>query len=225
MSEPSEPSEPRKSLPGEKKDDEVSSYRLNFRGKTLRDSRKELLAEGGNFGLPKYLVIWGAEDGDLDIVKDNWYSNMDFQDPDLEYSTALMMAARNNHAHIVKLLLDNGANFSLKDKKGKTALMIAEEKRYKNIVDLIKEKINWRPPRPWEQKNDVSESSPASASPSSSPASSPHSEKNARGKHIRRKKQSKKKKRGSRQSNGKGHNRKTKRKKRGKGKRGKRGKR
>ena len=223
MSEPSEPSEPRKSLPGEKKDDEVSSYRLNFRGKTLRDSRKELLAEGGNFGLPKYLVIWGAEDGDLDIVKDNWYSNMDFQDPDLEYSTALMMAARNNHAHIVKLLLDNGANFSLKDKKGKTALMIAEEKRYKNIVDLIKEKINWRPSKACKPSpRDVSEStspSPSSSSASPSSSSASPSEKKAQGKHITKKTQSKKKKKAGKRSKRKKHNRKTKKKKKHKRKR------
>lgn len=53
--------------------------------------------------------------------------------------TALMYASMNGHMEIVKLLLENGADTSIKNNDGKTALILAFENNHIDIVDLIEE--------------------------------------------------------------------------------------
>jgi len=51
--------------------------------------------------------------------------------------TALMYAARHGHIKIVKILLANGANFSVKDINGNTALALAKKYGHINIASIL----------------------------------------------------------------------------------------
>ena len=51
--------------------------------------------------------------------------------------TALMWAAQKDHAEVVRMLLEAGANVKRKDKDGKLALVHAREKGHSDIVDLL----------------------------------------------------------------------------------------
>ncbi len=52
--------------------------------------------------------------------------------------TALSFAAMFNKVGLVKLLLENGAEKSLKDNQGITALQQAERQGFQEIIDLLK---------------------------------------------------------------------------------------
>jgi hypothetical protein len=58
---------------------------------------------------------------------------------DKDGRTALMGAAMNGHAEIVRILLDEGAEVNIKDKYGSTALMAAARYGHKEIVNLLKQ--------------------------------------------------------------------------------------
>ena len=51
-----------------------------------------------------------------------------------------MIASYTDHAEVVKLLLDKGADVAAQKKDGKTALMLAASKDHKDIVALLKER-------------------------------------------------------------------------------------
>jgi ankyrin repeat protein len=53
--------------------------------------------------------------------------------------TCLMMAARNNHADLVKFLVEKGANTNAKAKDGETALSLAKKEGHKEMVKLLTE--------------------------------------------------------------------------------------
>jgi ankyrin repeat protein len=53
-------------------------------------------------------------------------------------NTALQFAAMSGHTEIVELLLENGADKSLKDNRGMTALQQAEMKGDREIIELLK---------------------------------------------------------------------------------------
>ncbi len=53
--------------------------------------------------------------------------------------TALMYASINGHVEIAKLLLENGADPTIKNNDGKTALILAFENNHIEIVNLIEE--------------------------------------------------------------------------------------
>ena len=61
-------------------------------------------------------------------------------DGDVNRWNALHMAARSGHAHVVKLLVDAGANPTLRTNSQKTALAIAQEKHGSDseIVDILR---------------------------------------------------------------------------------------
>ena len=52
--------------------------------------------------------------------------------------TALMSAALNGHAGVVKVLLDKGADVNVKDISGRTALKYAESKDHQDVIELLK---------------------------------------------------------------------------------------
>jgi ankyrin repeat protein len=49
-----------------------------------------------------------------------------------------MAAASEGHIGIVRLLLDKGAQVSVKDKKGRTALWHAANHGYDDVVELLR---------------------------------------------------------------------------------------
>ena len=49
-----------------------------------------------------------------------------------------MKAAENGHDKCVQLLINNGADITLKNNDGKTALQIAKDWGYQNCVKLLK---------------------------------------------------------------------------------------
>lgn len=64
-------------------------------------------------------------------------AHVDPQDDD-EGKTPLMWAAMRGKESLVSLLLQNGANCTIKDNNGRTPLSWAEEKGYKTIVQMLK---------------------------------------------------------------------------------------
>lgn len=58
-------------------------------------------------------------------------------DCDGEKDTALIVATKHEHVKIVELLLELGANKSIKDANGKTALDYAKENNNSEIIDLL----------------------------------------------------------------------------------------
>ncbi|KAA1258748.1 Ankyrin repeats (3 copies) [Rubripirellula obstinata] len=69
---------------------------------------------------------YAAHDGNLDLVRSAIQSGTDVNvaDPTAGY-TALLMAAYNGHANVVKFLLENDADVDARDREGKTPLMHA----------------------------------------------------------------------------------------------------
>ena len=59
-------------------------------------------------------------------------------------STALMYAARNNHVEVVDLLLQFGADVSIKSHKGSTALSIAKRFGHEAVISSIESKSTRR---------------------------------------------------------------------------------
>ncbi len=56
-----------------------------------------------------------------------------------ESVTALMVAAENGHAPVVRMLLQAGANGNAQQSRGWTALMYAAERGHKEVVDALLE--------------------------------------------------------------------------------------
>lgn len=52
--------------------------------------------------------------------------------------TPLMLAARFNNAEIAKLLIERGADISVKDQNGRTALQLAEAIKATQVIEVIK---------------------------------------------------------------------------------------
>ena len=83
----------------------------------------------GSFDLVNLLLRYGRE-GRFAIKIDA---------RDNKGNTALIMAARNGQAKIVKLLIDNGANVNAKNDEGFTALMRAEKHGYDETGSILRD--------------------------------------------------------------------------------------
>jgi len=102
-----------------------------------------------NYEIHRQLVLH-ARTGEYEKVKsllDNTEAAVDinFQNPGMADS-ALIAAAYNGKARIVKLLLDRGASATLTNKKGETAIQAAALGEYREIVDMLKNR--WRVKQP-----------------------------------------------------------------------------
>ena len=104
-----------------------------------------LLANGADPDLPGPLMetafIAAAEQGSLHAMQLLLEQNpfRDLNERNCIGQTSLMLAARAGHKEIVKLLIDNGADKSLKDNDGRTALMMASAPNGKgaNCIELL----------------------------------------------------------------------------------------
>jgi ankyrin repeat protein len=76
--------------------------------------------------------------GDLDTVKKFIEYGADINEVS-NGMTPLMFAARYNKTAIVKLLLDKGADKSVKDEKGNTAIKYAELSNSQDVLTLLKQ--------------------------------------------------------------------------------------
>ena len=50
----------------------------------------------------------------------------------------MILAAFSGRANTVKVLLDHGADFTVRDERGRTLLMLAERQGHRDIVALLK---------------------------------------------------------------------------------------
>jgi ankyrin repeat protein len=85
------------------------------------------------------ILLQAVENGNLEGVRELLASHIV---PDIEVNdsrgwTALIHATGNNHADMLKLLIDNGADVNAKDKDGRTALLTAATWNYINIAKML----------------------------------------------------------------------------------------
>lgn len=86
--------------------------------------------------------------GDLEGALKAIASGVDINSIDADSDTPLMIAAAWNHADIVQVLLDVGADPSMKNKQGHTALTLARDKGAKKALDILCTEGSDRPTTP-----------------------------------------------------------------------------
>ena len=91
-----------------------------------------------NSSYKNQLFINAAANGDVGTLHDLILENFDVNAVDRIGATALMYAARNNQIECIKVLLDAGANPSLKTNKGHTAMWFAENNSHAESALLLK---------------------------------------------------------------------------------------
>ena len=83
-------------------------------------------------------LVVAARKGDLDIVKYlTSQQNVNKNSQDGYGATPLIWAAYYNHPKVVQLLLEKGADTSVKDNNGYTALEFAKDKGYTYMIKLL----------------------------------------------------------------------------------------
>ena len=76
--------------------------------------------------------------GRLNVIKHlipKWKLDANYQDQFL--STPLIIATEYNHPTVLSYLLQQGADSSIKDKKGKTVMDYANDKGSQEIIDIL----------------------------------------------------------------------------------------
>jgi hypothetical protein len=76
--------------------------------------------------------------GDIKAATEFLARGADINGRDEYGNTPLMLACRNCHLEVVKLLLESGCDFTLTDRYSKKAIDIAEDWGYPTIVELLK---------------------------------------------------------------------------------------
>jgi len=89
------------------------------------------------FGYNKTYLIWAAELGRISQVEFLLECDADVNAQDIFGATATHYAVGNNNFKMVNLLVKNGANLRLQDKKGRTALMAADTSGFLNIRECL----------------------------------------------------------------------------------------
>lgn len=69
---------------------------------------------------PRVRLMYSANEGDLEGIKEILESGIDVNSPDIDYRTALHVAACQGFTDVAQLLLDNGAKVDPKDRWGST---------------------------------------------------------------------------------------------------------
>jgi hypothetical protein len=112
---------------------------------------------------------WAVGKSNIDIIKEliEWRA-ININKQDNKGWTALMIAAKDGHADIVKLLLANGANPTIKNKNGITALDVSSQ--YPMIQKLIQQAVNQQ--KKAQEKKPVIKT-PAGKKPVKAPAQKP----------------------------------------------------
>jgi ankyrin repeat protein len=116
-----------------------SSKKLKFiLNKNIESFKIDSKSKSKNLNLLQKLILKSNHSKIKEYLKNNaqkYINNINYQN-EKEW-TALMMACVNSNDYsnngIVKLLLENGADPNLKDKKGRTALSLVFSRSYKNI--------------------------------------------------------------------------------------------
>ena len=90
------------------------------------------------FADKRTVLMLMAEQNEETVVKSLLNKNLNEQDKD--GWTALMYAASKNSLEAAKILLDAGADFSIKNNKGQTALSIASGKNFTEMTKILQNK-------------------------------------------------------------------------------------
>jgi glutaminase len=86
-------------------------------------------------------MIWAASKGDLTAIQNLRARGIDVNGADYDGRTPLHLAASEGHFHIVKYLVNHGADFRHKDRWGNTALDDAIKNCHQKIIDLLEKVI------------------------------------------------------------------------------------
>lgn len=108
----------------------IASYKGN------RQAVEALLGKGAEVNRPGWTALhYAASIGNNDIVKIllDKSAYIDAESPNK--TTPIMMAARGGHIYTVKLLLDEGADATLKNELGMSAIDFAEKFNHKDIAE------------------------------------------------------------------------------------------
>ncbi len=103
--------------------------------KYLIEQQVDLDIRQGNENALTFAAHYGNENVVVFFVKQKYF---DVNSKDLAGDTALIVAVKNNQTHITQVLLDLGADKSLKDAKGKTAYDYAVERGFVDLAELLK---------------------------------------------------------------------------------------
>ncbi|RJF95834.1 ankyrin repeat domain-containing protein [Noviherbaspirillum saxi] len=97
---------------------------------------KALIAKGAEVNKPGWTPLhYAASIGNNDIVQLLLEKSAYIDADSPNKTTPIMMAARGGHIMTVKLLLDEGADASLKNDAGMTAIDFAEKNEFKDIAE------------------------------------------------------------------------------------------
>jgi len=120
----------------------------------IRDKRNrlpyQLVEKEDNTELYNYLLMksWmeAALDGDISLMRELLIEDVDVNvvDPEISNKSALFLAVKSGNIHVVKFLIQNGANVNLRDENGENALWEACASGHLQIVKyLIENGIKW----------------------------------------------------------------------------------
>ncbi len=115
---------------------------------------KALLAKGAEVNRPGWTPLhYAAASGNNDIVQLllDKYAYIDAESPNK--TTPIMMAVRNGHILTVKLLMDAGADATLKNDQGMSAIDFAKKFEQQEIADGIAYRLNKQRQEKQDQKN------------------------------------------------------------------------